>query len=182
MQQIIIPPMQPPLVGNPVNIHNVITCRKSLAKRQKISPANVTNEELVNSIILEKQTIERYAGDQLAPPWFAQAMAVQLNPIYQNLEQLNLQVTALNLQTTALNLQVTRLFNRNVRHPMDVVTPVAGVAVDYFPHTFEALRSLNNHRCNHLINRYNIEGNFENILERKIAISDYLGVKYDNIN
>ena len=164
-----INPVNPPVIADPVGIQdvvNVIEYKERVAKRRKLDPPTVPDQTVVDAAILEKQVLERFGGDLVAPAWFAAAlaagMAAGLAPLQ---ESINL-----------LHAQLMRASNKSVNHPNDPLCPLAGVHVPSFPATFRDLRNLTNDDCNAIIAAYHIPGHFPNIATRREAIANFIGV------
>eukprot|EP01036_Dinobryon_divergens_P026135 gene26136-34747_t len=164
-----IDPIDPPEVANPVGVQdvvNVMDYKKRVFKRRKMDAETVPAQVLVDAAILEKRTLEQIGGNLVAPPWFADALAVGLAAGLAPLQN------SINL----LHTQLMRESNKSVMHPTDPLSPLSGVNVPSFPATLRDLRNLNNNDCIAIIEAYHIPGNFTDLNSRKEAIATFIGV------
>jgi hypothetical protein len=151
-----IPPILPPIPGNPVVLEDVISAiayRKNVSKRREINQEAVPNAEIVQAMIAERQVsyflsfffycrcyflpfyllcltfhssfhflyqhqiFERFAGNEMAPNWFAPAMAQAMTPVVQQYQQMQGSLNQMQESLNVFNLQSMIAFNRSVMHP-----------------------------------------------------------------
>eukprot|EP01033_Poteriospumella_lacustris_P012506 gene12506-8941_t len=139
----------PPVLGD---VANIALHRQRVVKRKLEEPLAISDDDVANVIIAEHAVVQNVGGAQVAPPWFAPAMAAALEnalaPLQVGIATLQKDVTAIRADVATLQTDVVNLTARSNNSlsvaDTDPLLPVAvgGVPPANFPADIAALRSL----------------------------------------
>lgn len=184
---VLVPPinMPQPINAAPTNAEVARAVMISTrVKRQKLEhPTTVSDQQLRDAVVYEKEVVEAHGGAAVAPPWFAgaltAALTAALEPIIGRLDDVRDEVRALRTDIVKVHNSSATLMEHTIL-PVRVnnvipVVQVSGVNVA-FPATVADLQSLDGPQVNAFLTVYG-QGTGGTIQARKNRLAGFLGLR-----